>query len=97
MSKAFNIATNLGAYQSAFDSSGDLTAPNITTDSISAANLSIPPSTSPGSPSQGDLYLDISDDNLKIYNGTIWKNIPEDLSNTPNVTGKAIAMSILFG
>jgi len=38
MSKAFNIATNLGAYQSAFDSSGDLTAPNITTDSISAAN-----------------------------------------------------------
>jgi len=80
MSKAFNIATNLGAYQSAFDSSGDLTTPNITTDSvttdsISAANLVIPPSTAPESPSQGDIYLDSSDGRLKIYTGTVWKNI----------------------
>ena len=27
MSKAFNIATNLGAYQSAFDSSGNINVP----------------------------------------------------------------------
>ena len=27
MSKAFNIATNLGAYQSSFDSSGNITVP----------------------------------------------------------------------
>jgi len=39
MSKAFNIATNLGAYQSAFDSSGDLTAPNITTDSVTTNSV----------------------------------------------------------
>jgi len=40
MSKAFNIATNLGAYQSAFDSSGDLTAPNITSDSVTVDSIS---------------------------------------------------------
>jgi len=39
MSKAFNIATNLGAYQSAFDSSGDLTAPNITADSVTTNSV----------------------------------------------------------
>jgi len=93
MSRVRNLVDYL-SQTADFDGDGVKT---LTADSISAVNLSIPPSASPGNPSQGDLYLDISDNNLKIYNGTIWKNIPEDLSNTPNVTGKAIAMSILFG
>ena len=43
MSKAFNIATNLGAYQSAFDSSGNINVPmysnhNTTEDVVVVAN-----------------------------------------------------------
>jgi len=46
---------------------GGITLSNVT-------KLSLVPSTTPSSPSQGDIYLDSSDGELKIYNGTVWKN-----------------------
>ena len=61
MSKAFNIATNLGAYQSAFDSSGDLTAPNITTDSVSTNSVTT------------DSISAVNNVNVKINNTLILK------------------------
>jgi len=41
--------------------------------------LKLIPGSAPSSPAQGDIYLDSSDYNLKIYNGTFWKNIIVDL------------------
>jgi hypothetical protein len=39
------------------------------------SKLSLTPSSAPSSPVQGDMYLDSSDNNLKIWTGNFWKNI----------------------
>jgi len=51
-------------------------------DDISVSNgkanlsgVSLTPGSAPSSPVQGDMYLDSSDGRLKIYTGTVWKNI----------------------
>jgi len=51
-------------------------------DDISVSNgkanlsgISLTPGSAPSSPIQGDVYLDSSDNQLKIYNGTVWENI----------------------
>ncbi len=69
MSKAFNIATNLGAYQSAFDSSGDLTAPNVTTDSVTTNSVTT------------DSISAANNVNVKINNTLIPENTNIDLGS----------------
>ena len=51
-------------------------------DDISVSNgkanlsgVSLTPGSAPSSPVQGDIYLDSSDNNLKIWTGNFWKNI----------------------
>ena len=85
MSKAFNIATNLGAYQSAFDSSGDLTAPNITTDSVTTNSISAANNVNVGNinvSSSGDLTApNITTDSISAANNVNVGNINISSSN----------------
>jgi hypothetical protein len=50
-------------------------AGNVTAEKISLSNIKLTPSSAPSSPTQGDMYLDSSDNNLKIYTGNLWKDI----------------------
>jgi len=55
-------------------SGSEIISPSGTVSNLS--KLSLTPSSAPSSPVQGDIYLDSSDGELKIYNGTSW--IPVD-------------------
>jgi len=63
-------------------------AGNVTAEKISLSNIKLTPSSAPSSPVQGDMYLDSSDNNLKIYTGNFWKNIV--FASTISATGGTI-------
>ena len=54
-------------------SGSEIISPSGTVSNLS--KLSLTPSSAPSSPTQGDVYLDSSDNNLKIYTGGFWKDI----------------------
>lgn len=61
-------------------SGGDeILSPSGTVSNLS--KLSLTPSAAPSNPVQGDMYLDSSDNNLKIYTGSSWVNIANVNSN----------------
>src|SRR6056300_951193 len=62
-------------------SGSEIISPSGTVSNLS--KLSLTPSSAPSSPTQGDMYLDSSDNNLKIWNGSGWVNI---VNLTPHIT-----------
>jgi len=61
MTRALDVANDLSTLQ--------------TNNTLSLSNIKLTPSSAPGSPVQGDIYLDSSDNNLKIWTGSFWKSI----------------------
>src|SRR6056300_720227 len=74
MTRALDVANDLSTLQAK--------------NTLSLSNIKLTPSSAPSSPAQGDVYLDSSDNQLKIYSGTFWKSIID--AGTISATGGTI-------